>query len=82
MTLLSLDVSTSSDQRHDQPAAFGADGFGDDYRPGGGTSHRTGDSALRPRRRGARALPRPPSSSPTASSSTSSPDPPNGSYCP
>ena len=34
VNLLSLDVSTSSDQRNDQPG-FNADGFGDDYRPGG-----------------------------------------------
>ena len=34
VNLLSLDVSTSSDQRNDQPG-FSADGFGDDYRPGG-----------------------------------------------
>ena len=34
VNLLSLDVSTSSDQRHDQPG-FSTDGFGDDYRPGG-----------------------------------------------
>ena len=34
VNLLSLDVSTSSDQRDDRPG-FSADGFGDDYRPGG-----------------------------------------------
>ncbi len=34
VNLLSLDVSTSSDQRDDQPG-FSADGFGDEYRPGG-----------------------------------------------
>ena len=33
MNLLSLDVSTSGDQRDDQPSF--ADGFGDDHRPGG-----------------------------------------------
>ena len=75
VTLLSLDVSTSSEQRHDNSAGgFGA--FGDDnYRPGFGSSRRSGGSdgesvdAAGPR------PPRPPSSSLTASSSTSSPDP-------
>ena len=37
VTLLSLDVSTQSDQRH-EAAAGGADGFGDQYRPGGNSS--------------------------------------------
>jgi flagellar hook-length control protein FliK len=44
VTLLSLDVSTSSEQRHENTAGgFGA--FGDDnYRPGFGSSQRTGGS--------------------------------------
>jgi hypothetical protein len=43
VTLLSLDVSTSSEQRHEAAAGgFGADGFGDGYRPGGGFNGRTG----------------------------------------
>ena len=44
VTLLSLDVSTSSEQRHENAAGgFGA--FGDDnYRPGFGSSQRTGVS--------------------------------------
>ena len=44
VTLLSLDVSTSSEQRQENTAGgFGA--FGDDsYRPGFGSSRRTGGS--------------------------------------
>ena len=73
VTLLSLDVSTSSEQRHENTAGgFGA--FGDEnYRPGFGSSQRTART-LRPSTPLPRP-PRPPSSSPTASSSTSSPDP-------
>ncbi len=43
VTLLSLDVSTSSDQRRETPAEFGADGFGDPYAPGG-SRHARADS--------------------------------------
>ena len=43
VTLLSLDVSTQSDQRHEAAAGGGADGFGDQYRPGHSTSSRTHD---------------------------------------
>jgi flagellar hook-length control protein FliK len=47
VTLLSLDVSTSGDQARDQPAGF-SDAFGEDYRPGGWSSHRvsTGEDGL------------------------------------
>jgi hypothetical protein len=44
VTLLSLDVSTSGDQGRDQPAEF-SDAFGEDYRPGGWTSHRVSTDA-------------------------------------
>ena len=80
VTLLSLDVSTSSEQRHDNSAGgFGA--FGDDsYRPGFGSSRRSdGSNGESVDARSARP-PKPPSSSLTASSSTSSPDP--GLPCP
>jgi hypothetical protein len=43
VNLLSLDVSTSGDQRDHQPG-FSADGFGDDHRPGGYPSSYRGRS--------------------------------------
>ena len=76
VNLLSLDVSTSSDQRNDRPG-FSADGFGDDYRPGGYPSSYRGsreDTVLMEHRQ----LPTRFLSSLTASMSTSSPDPPIG----
>ena len=44
VTLLSLDVSTSSEQQQHENTAGGFGAFGDDYRPGFGSSQRTGVS--------------------------------------
>ena len=73
VTLLSLDVSTSGDQRQ-QASAGGADGYGQHHRPRAAQPPAT--VPVRPTRRPC--SPKPPSSSPTACSSTSSPDPPIG----
>ena len=75
VNLLSLDVSTSSEQAATQPAAAFTDGFGDDTAPRLSQPTR-GNATRRSWRR--RQLPKPLLSSLTASSSTSSPNPPTG----